>query len=295
MTSHAINKDKEKEIVLDYFKAKSKSYDLADTQCYWRLSDMILLDLFKKKVLDKLQEKYGKVHFFDAGGGTGRWSIQILKHYKNALGTIVDFSESMLAEAEKKLALMQLDKKVEIHNADLDTLPTETFNGFNLAFSFHNVIGFVKDPQGLINKMTNAVIPGGYVVVLAPNLYHSVFFNINAGQIDFAEDAIKTKKGKFTKGMPSIHMFTPRKLQDHFESAGLEKIFISGFPSAIYPQMQETQLKGSTKSLTDLLQGEAHFNRILEIEKTLLDFPDIAARGNQLIIIGEKPEKISVS
>lgn len=284
--------DKEKEGVLNYFKNKANDYDLVDTQYYWKLSDCILLDIFKTKVLDKLQKKDKKIQFLDAGGGTGRWTIQILKHYQNATGTIVDISEHMLEQARRKLISMGKLDKIDIHNEDLDKFFEESSHPskYNLAFTFHNVIGFVQDPKGLIANLAEAILPGGYVVVLAPNLYHVLYFNITAGRIQFSQDALSTNKGKFTEDMPAMHMFTPATLRECFESAGMENIFISGFPSTIYPQYQETQIQGSTKSLSNLLIDENYFNGILEIEKQLLEFTDIAARGNQLIGIGRKPE-----
>jgi ubiquinone/menaquinone biosynthesis C-methylase UbiE len=275
--------------VIEYFRHKAEDYDLVDLQCYWRLSDAILQHLFQTKVLDFLDKTSEGIRFFDAGAGTGRWSLNILDHYSNAKGKLVDLSESMLSVAEKKFRAKGFFDNITIQQDNLDSLDWQQFNGFNLAFSFHNVIGFVEQPARLIANMAKIIEPSGYVVILAPNLYHNVFFNINVNNVAFSESALETHTGRFTSDMPAMHMFTPSSLRTCFEEAGLKNIFISGFPSSIYPQMQETQLHGSTEGLVNLLEDQEQFQRILAIEKQLLGFSDLAARGNQLIAIGQKP------
>lgn len=61
----------------------------------------------------------------------------------------------------------------------------------------------------------------------------------------------------------------------------------TGFPTTIYPNFKETQLTGSTKSLSDLLNDKDIFERVYNIEKSLVD-EGVASRGNNLFIVGKK-------
>ena len=275
-----------KESVKEYFKNKAEEYDLVDNQIYWVLSDMLLWDILKKHVLDKIG---GNIEFVDAGAGTGRWSKKILDAFTDSQGLMIDLSEDMLRQARMKLEKSQEIHRVSIIQSDLDKFDdTQYQDKFNVAFSFHNVLGFVKDPEMVIRKMYNMVKSGGYVVCAIPNYYHNIFFNILVQNLELAEECVKTNKGRFTKDMPVMNMFTPNGLRETFNNIGLKVEGIYGFPNAIYPGMQETQLQGQTKSLSDILSDSDNFKRIYDIEKQLYINEEATSRGNQIIIIGRK-------
>ena len=166
--------------VLDYFKNKAKDYDLVEEQTYWMLSDKLLWENFKETVLDKLPSDF---KFLDAGGGTGRWSLKILEEYPNSKGMIVDISPDMLNEARNKMKNKDLIHRIEIIEQNLENLENISDNSFDVCFNFHNVLGFVDNPQKVISELKRVVKVGGYVVSLVPNLYHNIFFNIFVNNI----------------------------------------------------------------------------------------------------------------
>ena len=88
--------------------------------------------------------------------------------------------------------------------------------------------------------------------------------------------------------MPMMNLFTPTGLMGLYDRIGLDVEVLSGFPITIYPGMQETQIKGSSTHVTDILTSSEVFNKIYEVEKVLFQNPDTAARGNQLYIVGRK-------
>lgn len=140
----------------------------------------------------------------------------------------------------------------------------------------------------MISVLTNHVRKGGRVITLAPNLYHSMFFNLSIGRLEESEYVLKNSMGKFTAEMPYIHFFTPDSISRLYKEAGLTIEKLSGFPVTIYPNFQETQISGSTKSLSDLLSDKSNFDRIYTIEKKLIENTDLAARGNNIYIVGKK-------
>src|SRR5690606_13432865 len=249
-----------------YFSKKAEEYDLVDNQLYWKLSDTLLWDILKNNVLYKLNDNFS---FIDVGGGTGRWSIKVLENFRLSEGVIFDLSKEMLNQARMKLkGNNSLTERCEIIEGDIDSY-TDISSRFDLAFTFHNVLGFVNDPFSVLEKMTSMVKKGGYVVAVVPNFYHNIFFNVSTGNVKLANETITTKKGRFTENMPNMHMFTPEYLKDTFEKIGLETLGVYGFPISIYPGFQETQLQGQSMHLQEILKDESNFKEILNFELEL--------------------------
>ena len=161
--------------VLNYFKNKAKDYDLVEGQTYWVLSDKLLWEIFKETVLNKLPENF---KFLDAGGGTGRWTLKILEEFPKAQGMIIDISREMLNEARSKVKKRNYEKRVKIIEQNLEQIDNVKDDEFEISFNFHNVLGFVENPNTVINELHRVTKKGGYVVSLVPNLYHNIFFNI---------------------------------------------------------------------------------------------------------------------
>lgn len=271
--------------VLEYFKDKAKDYDLVESQTYWRLSDKLLWNNFKETVLNKLPENF---KFLDAGGGTGRWSMKILDEFPKAEGMIIDISKEMLQEAKNKIESKQYQDRITVMKQNLEKIDCIENNQFDLCFNFHNVLGFVENPEIAIKELARVTKSNGYIVSLVPNLYHNIFFNIFVGHMELVEETMDTKKGRFTKNMPAMNMYTPTSIKEIYERNNIKVEIVSGFPIAIYPGMQETQIEGNSEHIEDILANEDIFNQIYDIEKELFKNEDIAARGNQIYIVGRK-------
>ena len=272
--------------VLDYFKNKAKNYDLVEKQKYWKLSDKLLWEIFKETVLNKMPKDF---KFLDAGGGTGRWSIKILEEYPRANGMIIDISKEMLNEAKYKINKGQYGNRIELLEQNLEQIRNVNDNEFDLSFNFHNVLGFVKNPKLVINELNRVSKKGGYIVSVVPNLYHNIFFNIFVGDIELANETINKQKGRFTREMPIMNMFTPDSIKKIYEEIGIHTELLSGFPITIYPGMQETHINGNSEHVKNILSNVKVFNEIYSIEKRLFENSfDTASRGNQIYIVGRK-------
>lgn len=270
--------------VIEYFKNKAAEYDLVEHQIYWKLSDELLWSIFSKKVLDKLPKGF---KFIDAGGGTGRWAKKILDNY-DATGIIYDISEEMLEQARNKFKTSNYENRIELVKGDLHELKIED-GIFDLAFNFHNVLGFVQNPGIVIRELSRVTKKGGLVVSLVPNLYHNIFFNIFVKNFELVDEVVKTKRGAFTDNMPRMNLFTPDSVKGKYKENGLQIEILSGFPISIYPGMQETQIQGSSEHVLDILEDERIFKKIYSIEMQLSEEnSDQASRGNQIFIVGRK-------
>lgn len=271
-----------KKASIKYFSKKADQYDLVDKQLYWVLSDKLLWDTFKR-YLNKLPKNF---NFLDAGGGTGRWTFNILKYYPQAKGLIFDLSPEMLSVAKKNAKSQGFIDRLEFIEGDITVTSALESKKFDIAFNFHNVLGFVENPFAALKNISKSTRKGGYVVSLVPNLYHLIYFNLGLGRIGEAKKSLETMKGRFTPEMPSIYLFTPESISKMYKKLGLNITLLTGFPSTIYPNYQETQIKGQTKNLANLLSSKGNFDQIFDLEQKLIEQKDIASRGNNILIIG---------
>jgi ubiquinone/menaquinone biosynthesis C-methylase UbiE len=271
--------------ILDYFSHKANDYDSVEQQPYWVLSDCLLWYSLELLVLSKLE----KFCFLDAGGGTGRWSKKILDNYKDSEGAIYDISVDMLDVAKKRMS-GSLEKRISLYNGNIENMKALEKETFDLTICFHNVLGFVDSPTKALMEIVRVTKINGYVVSFVPNIYHSIYFNILAGNLSTAKFTAETQEGKFTREMPYIHMFSPASISKLYLEAGLSNVYTIGFPIFIYPGIEETRICGSSEHIAALLNQKDNFDMIFNIERGMIYNPEIAARGNNLFVIGVKSE-----
>lgn len=275
------------ETVVKYFAEKADEYDRTDEQHYWRLSDELLWTLLLTKVIPNLPPD---AKILDAGGGTGRWTKRLLEHLPQAKSMIFDLSEEMTHEARVKLDSLGLGDRTQIVIGNLDNVQDEIGNcKFDLIISFHNVLGFVKDPEAVVSGLTSLLTPRGMVALFVPNESHAAYFNIAIGNLVEADEILSTHKGRFTSTMPEMHMFTAAGIRQTLSRHGLTENFVVGTPVLIYPGYAESQIEGNTEGLKDLLSSDDNFARVFEMEKALLCNESLADRGNNLFALGSMP------
>lgn len=236
------------------------------------------------KVLPELDDSF---RILDAGGGTGRWIMKVLRNKTGAEGVLFDLSEEMLNQAREKVDA-SVEDRIEIVRGDLNDINSKLEKEFDLIINFHNVLGFVQNPENVVDNLEKLMHKDSIIVSFVPNKYHGVYFNQKLGNLDEAEKICSTEKGKFTEDMPDINFFTPSKIESIYQDAGLKTVETYGLPVSVYPGFKETQTEGSTKSLQETLSKEEKFDRIKEIEKSLIEDKEAASRGNNILAIGTK-------
>ncbi|MFI6761055.1 class I SAM-dependent methyltransferase [Micromonospora sp. NPDC050417] len=275
--------------VTEYFRVKADAYDRVDEQVYWRLSDELLWTLLERHVLPSLP---AGAAVLDAGGGTGRWSDRLLRARTDLTGTLFDLSADMTRHAAAKSVEHGYADRFTILNGDLARLGEQVEDErFDLVISFHNVLGFVDDVPAVLRGIAAALKPGGRAVLVVPNRYHAVFFNIFTGALDEAESVAHTRRGRFAPEMPAMHMFTPSELAGTLGAVDLPVSVLTGFPVAVYPGFQETQLEGTSTSVQQVLTNQEVYQRIKAIELRLAGEPGLAERGNNLFVVAQKPTR----
>lgn len=270
---------------MEYFRKKASGYDLVETQLYWNLSDELLWNLLRTTALDKFHGRSMK--FMDAGGGTGRWSIKILDYLSESTCVLCDISDEMRLEALKKIKERELDQRALTKKCNIENMPSEDNNSYDLVMNLHNVLGFTDNAEKALFEMYRVLKPGGFLISVVPNKYHAVFFNILLRRFDAARHIAENSKGTFTDNMPEITMFTPDGIIKYYEKIGMKDIKVFGFPVTIYPQAEEAKISGTSLTLEEILSNKKIFDLIASIEKNMIS-EEAAARGNNLFIIGRK-------
>lgn len=199
---------------------------------------------------------------------------------------LYDLSPDMTRHALAKAEADGFPDRLTVLNGDLmDVAKRLDDQRFDLVISFHNVLGFVADPDEVLRQLAALMAPGAQLALVLPNRYHAAFFNVHVGALEEAETAITGSRGRFTPDMPSMHLFTPRLLEKTLLGLGLEVAVRSGFPAFIYPGYQETQIEGTSAGVSRSLSDPADYARILELERRVLGEPDLAERGNNLFFV----------
>ena len=113
------------------------------------------------KVLKKLQTfpLRGDEHILDAGCGSGRVTVEILKAFPRAHVTAADASQNMVDQARETLAAFAGRSTVE----HVDLLDLSTEQKFDVVFSTA-VFHWIKDHQKLFNNLFRSLLPGGLLL-----------------------------------------------------------------------------------------------------------------------------------
>ncbi len=269
-----------------YFKNKAGNYDLVEGQLYWKLSDDLLWETLKSQVLNKLGGE--EIKILDAGGGTGRWLIRIIKEMKGSSGVIYDLSNDMLQVAREKVSKLKISDRVKLVNGNIERMSDQESSQYDIVICFHNVLGFVQNIQGAFREMSRVLKKGGYLVMVLPNKYHTIFFNMSVGRFKVLDDVVIRDIGSFTNSMPKIRLFTPNYVRSLYKSHNFSNVRVYGFPITIYPNIKETRIVGNTETIKDILSRKKLFKKIKNIELKLILEEEAAARGNNLLSIGVK-------
>lgn len=277
--------------VLDYFQPKAVNYDETDGQDYWAFSDRLLWSLLQDNVLEPIKKEKENFSFFDAGCGTARWSSRILQAYPAATGILGDLTPNMLQVAKDKVERMGASGRVVSQEMDLNKLASYNVPKVNLVICFHNVLSFVSDPAAVIAALYDQLNDGGRLCLVIPNLYHAASFSALAGNLTEAERASNTASVKFTETVPEMWVFTPEKIAGIFGDLGAAQSKVMGFPVTVYPQKEETEIRGNSNQAKRIFSDEGNVKRLFEIEKRLCPQQEAAARGNNLLCIATKPKK----
>ncbi|MFN7985917.1 MAG: class I SAM-dependent methyltransferase [Thermoanaerobaculia bacterium] len=265
-----------------FFDRRAGVYDPVADRPYWAFSDRVLLGLLRRTLLDGLGRD-APLRVLDAGGGTGRWALRLLRELPRATALLVDVSPGMLDVARRNAARSGLGARLEILEHDLHAPLPRRAGLFDVVLCFHNVAGLVADPAALVRRLVRATEPGGRVALVLPNLWQAAAKSLRDGRPGELARLAARSSVVYGEGVPEVLVFTPSTARTCLERAGCVDVTVRGFPVSVHPE-------GPDEDLPAHLADPQLLRRLLPREASLCLPQEAAARGNSLLAIGRRAD-----
>lgn len=264
--------------VRSFFDRRARVYDRVADRPYWDYSDRVLLELLRRTILPGFGDGEG-VRILDAGGGTGRWALHLLRELPRATAVLADVSPGMLAGARRKAVRAGLADRLAFVAHDLhDPLPRR-LGRFDLVLCFHNVAGLVADPAALVASLARAAAGGGRVALVLPSLWQAAAKVLRDGRPAELRRLAASASVRYAPGVPEVLVFTPAVARVLLERAGCIETSVRGFPVTVHPE-------GPDEAIPAHLASPRLRRRLVPLEAALCLSEEAAARGNNLLAIG---------
>jgi SAM-dependent methyltransferase len=263
-----------------FFDRRAAVYDPVADRPYWAFSDRVLLALLRLTLLDGLDRRDG-LRILDAGGGTGRWALRLLREFPRATALLADVSPAMLEVARRKAARSTAGRRLSILEHDLHEPLPRRLGSFDVVLCFHNVAGLVADPAALVRRLARATAPGGHLALVLPNLWQAASKSLRDGRPGELRRLATRASVVYGDGVPEVLVFTPSVARACLEQAGCVDVSVHGFPVSAHPE-------GPDEELPPHLDVPRLLRRLVPREAALCLPEEAAARGNSLLAIGRR-------
>ncbi|MFQ3236180.1 MAG: S-adenosylmethionine-dependent methyltransferase [Paraglaciecola sp.] len=182
---------------------------------------------------------------FDAGGGTGEMSKEMLQ-----LGcevTLTDISAEALQLAEIKC---NRHSALHIVKGDILSFPEE--HGYDLVVC-HAVLEWLSDPYPVIEKLLRLTVPGGHVSLSFFNKDAQRFGNLLYGNFDYVQQGMKVKKK--VRLSPNYPLY-PRDVLAYLGTQPVEIVSLAGL-RCFHDYLQQRSMQ--TSHFAQLKQAEIDY------------------------------------
>ncbi|PIX31825.1 hypothetical protein COZ60_02440 [Candidatus Bathyarchaeota archaeon CG_4_8_14_3_um_filter_42_8] len=264
--------------VKTYYDEKSESYDKTFDMLYYKIYDAITW-----KYIEPYVPIDPNALVLDAGGGTGRWAIQMAR--KGCKVVLVDISERMLKIAAEKVTKEELQNIITIKEGDI-TKTGYADETFDMILCEHALFLF-KEPDIVIKELKRILKRKARLIISVHNRYVQSLVSLpEKPSLDKVDDALnillRKRYGSMTEnGKVKIYTWTPDEFRTMLERNGLrvEKIVGKG---VTMPLRISKELFMKKKYPDDL------FNKLLQFELALCEKPDALALAGHLQAITYK-------
>jgi len=261
-----------------YYNEKSKNYDETFSMLGYRVYDTITW-----KYLEPYIPTNPESVVLDAGGGTGRWALRMVR--KGCKVVLLDASEGMLKVAVEKVKQEDLTDRITIKKGELARISYGN-ESFDMAFCEQTLFLFQK-PDVLLKELNRVLKKGAFLVISAQNLYAQCLASLSdkpsPDDVDKALSILQRRTYSFMAkdGKVKIYTWTPLEFIEMLKRTGfnLEKIVGKGVTMP---------LRISKEVFMKKIYPEKLFHKILKFELAMCERPDALALAGHLQAIARK-------
>ena len=258
--------------VKEYYDKKSANYDDYSKQLWSKVYDAITWNLTKPYVPSS-----SEALVFDAGGGTGKWSIPIAKCGPKVI--LGDISEGMLSVAKGKINREGLQQSIEIEECDLLKLDFED-QTFDLVFCEH-ALCFIREQEAVISELVRVLKKGCPLIVGGQNRY---VLSLSMLQTESANDAyeVLSKETQFIMNDSlRVYALSPDEFRQLLEKTGIRVEKLVG-------KLFTMPLAISSKKMSSEKYSDEFYKQLQNIELELTSRSDAIALGGHFQAVGYK-------
>src|SRR6185369_6193643 len=215
-----------------FFETYAQNVDEANKQNFWKLSNALILEIIKRNIPDPGEEGV----IFDAGGGTGRWSVILSALYRSKF-CVFDLSDDMLAKAKENVEQAKLDARISLQKGDLTNMEGVPSDSVDHVVSIYSPISFIDDKVGMLRELYRIVRPGGRVLIMGHSYFNALASKINNYQAEAPElrSLDETKRIKWAPQVPMLSVFSKEDMEKLFADAGFKSLSTFGVPEFAQP------------------------------------------------------------
>lgn len=220
------------------------------------------------------EDKSAKI--LDAGGGTGRWTLPLVKIGYQV--TLSDISSGLLRVAKEKLSKQGLFDRVELREVNITNLPFAD-DSFDFVLCWGGPLS-CGDSERAASELVRVLRKGGRILIDAINRYYAALHRFE----DDPSIAVKMVKSEFN-GSPWGRVFGLEEFREMFEGRGIRVL-------AIYGRSSPDGL-----GVLDLLPKEIReakewsnetFSQLMNLMRYLNKDPSVIGMAGSLLLVGEK-------
>jgi len=262
----------------EYYDAKSSIYDKSFSVLYFRVFDAITW-----KYLEPYLPTNPNALVFDAGGGTGRWTVRIAKKHQKVV--LMDISEGMLKIAAQRIKKEGVEENVVIKKGDIAKTGYDD-ETFDLVFCEHALFLF-EEPDALLREFSRIMKNQARLIISAHNRYVASLARLSdepkAKDLENTLMLLLGKKHQYMTPDKKVKVFTysPNEFRSMLERNGfeVEKIVGKGITMP---------LRISNKFFTKKKYSQSLFDNLLQFELALCDKADALALAGHMQAISHK-------
>lgn len=258
--------------VKETYDGLAKSYDAMFSGGKWAVYDAITW----KYIEDYLP---GKGSVLDAGGGTGKWTVQLAKRGYTVY--LVDLSREMLEEASQKVKEEGLSDMVHISEGNILNLNFPS-HYFDFVLCEGDPVSYCAENHfRAIEELVRVAKSKAIIEIGVDNRY--MFFLRESADRGFSEGEKILEDGLATdRRKTRTFTFTPRVFQEEFDRCGADLLKVVGKP--VFWILAASYFE----DMVERIENDAEFRRMILKYEIILNEEGFGPVGNHLQAIARK-------